>query len=88
MDQGELSEQVKAVPPSQPDFVSTSDSTLSLLSHVNTAWSTAALPDQAHDGLQQSQYLVDVPVPDAAFVAVYRTEAASKLETRCVNMIC
>lgn len=47
MAQGELSEQVNAVPLSQPDLVSGSEIILSFLSHDRTGSLTAALPDHA-----------------------------------------
>lgn len=56
-----------AVPPplSQADLAAKSDRTLLLLSQVLTGRLTEALPDQAQDGLQQSQYLVVLPDPEA-----------------------
>jgi len=58
---------VYAVPPlSQPDLVLASEIGLSLALHVVKGFETAALPGHAHEGLQQSQYRVETPVPDAA----------------------
>jgi hypothetical protein len=84
---GELSEQVNAVPPSQPDFVSGSESTLSFLSHVSTGCDTEAFPDHAQLGLQQSQYLVDVPVPEAARVPTQSVETTNKPKLRSVRIL-
>lgn len=64
--QGEVLEQAKAEPPSQPEDTSGLDRGPSFLSQVLTGLVTAALPDQAHDVLQQSQYLVERPEPEAA----------------------
>lgn len=85
---GELSEQVKAVPPSQPDLVSGLVRGLSFASQVRTGSLTAAFWDQAQDGLQQSQYLVDFPVPEAAYAIAGKLRAmqmASGFEVRILN---
>lgn len=51
---------------------------LKLASQAKTGWLTAAFPGQAHEGLQQSQYLVDLPEPDAAW-AVRGSAASSEV---------
>jgi len=66
MAQGEWSKQEKAEPPSQPDAVPKSDKGLLFALHERTGWLTAAFPAQPQEGLQQSQYLVDLPEPEAA----------------------
>ena len=66
---GELFEHVNAPPPLQPDCT-LGLSGLSFLSQVSAGELTAALPGHAQEGLQQSQYLVEWPVPDTANTAV------------------
>lgn len=66
--------QVKAEPPlSQPDGVSGLPRGLLFLSQVVTGALTGAFPDQAHDGLQQSQYRVVWPVDCANTVEMKGT---------------
>jgi hypothetical protein len=64
--QGELFVHANADPPSHPLLTSGSLSGLSLLLHVVTGLETDALPLHAHDVLQQSQYRVEWPAPEAA----------------------
>jgi hypothetical protein len=54
---------------------------LSLASQVPTGALTAALPDQAHDGLQQSQYRVVFPLPEACAEAKATRPAAVRRDS-------
>lgn len=61
--------QAKEVPPLQPLTALASEMGLSFLSQVRTGALTEAFPLQAQEGLQQSQYLVEWPLPEAAQTA-------------------
>src|ERR1051325_8648242 len=52
---------------------------LKLASQAKTGRFTAALPGQEHEGLQQSQYRVDWPDPEAAWAARGKTTAREVL---------
>jgi len=63
------------VPPLQPDAALKSVRGLSWMSQVVTGEDPAArvvLPDQAQEGLQQSQYLVVLPFPEAPALTACR----------------
>ena len=68
---GWLLAHVKAVPPSQPDLVS-GPSTCWLELHVRTGEETEALPDQPHEGLQQSLEQCQYQEPSYAFQNPYQ----------------
>lgn len=74
--------QAKAVPPSQPLVVVVSEIGLSSASQVRTGELTSALSSQAQEGLQQSQYLVVLPVPEAARTARGPARATAIAEDR------
>ena len=59
---------------------------LKLASQANTGRLTAALPGHEHEGLQQSQYLVDCPDPEAACAAKGNAAASEtrRSEAECI----
>lgn len=69
---GDSLEHWYAVPPPQPEAAFGSEIGLLLISHIWTGLDPTArlaFPGQAHDGLQQSQYLVVVPELEACAFA-------------------
>lgn len=79
MTMGELLPQANAEPPSHPLLISGSRRGLSFFEQVNTGAETGAFSSHAQEGLQQSQYRVVRPLPEAAWATIGLAAASRNL---------